>query len=557
MKVQFLGAAQTVTGSCYMIEACGKRFCIDCGMHQGNKAIEERNRNPRPYAPGNIDFILVTHAHIDHSGLLPLMVREGFSKPIYCTKATSELLDIMLQDSAHIQEMEAQWEAKKYSRRGLKNPPAALYTTEDALKTAGLLHPVAYHEDFEPAPGIKVTYYDAGHILGSGSLRLEVTEDDKTTSIIFSGDIGRPQALIVRDPESPPKADYIFMESTYGDRNHKDEDISDQELADAIAYSYSKGEKVIIPAFAVERTQEILYCLHILQSKGKLPADMPVFVDSPLAIRATEVFRRNRELFAEDVQKMLHQGDDPFELPNLRYTLDAAESQSINDYKGPAIIISASGMCNAGRVRHHLKHNIWKPGASIVFVGYQAVGTPGRKIVEKASKITLFGEDMDIAARIYTINGFSAHAGQDQLLSWLDPLVHDKANVVLVHGEEKETLAAIRAKAAEASETARRASEDARLNAAEAANAARLAAKGTAERAAELLQLEQLAAELQARSEEMQAQLLRTPRIVGPRRMLRAYPKLRHGKKLRTLPTLREMLHRAEQENKDDNKKPK
>ena len=227
------------------------------------------------------------------------------------------------------------------------------------------------------------------------------------------------------------------MESTYGDRNHKNEDISDQELADAIAYSYSKGEKVIIPAFAVERTQEILYCLHILQSKGKLPADMPVFVDSPLAIRATEVFRRNRELFDEDAQKMLHQGDDPFELPNLRYTLDAAESQSINDYKGPAIIISASGMCNAGRVRHHLKHNIWKPGASIVFVGYQAVGTPGRKIVEKASKITLFGEDMDIAARIYTINGFSAHAGQDQLLSWLEPLVHDKANVVLVHGEEK------------------------------------------------------------------------------------------------------------------------
>ena len=356
MKVQFLGAAQTVTGSCYMIEACGKRFCIDCGMHQGNKAIEERNRNPRPYAPGNIDFILVTHAHIDHSGLLPLMVREGFSKPIYCTKATSELLEIMLQDSAHIQEMEAQWEAKKYSRRGLKNPP---------------------------------------------------------------------------------KADYIFMESTYGDRNHKNEDISDQELADAIAYSYSKGEKVIIPAFAVERTQEILYCLHILQSKGKLPADMPVFVDSPLAIRATEVFRRNRELFDEDAQKMLHQGDDPFELPNLRYTLDAAESQSINEYKGPAIIISASGMCNAGRVRHHLKHNIWRPGASIVFVGYQAVGTPGRKIVEKASKITLFGEDMEIAARIYTINGFSAHAGQDQLLSWLEPLVHDKANVVLVHGEEK------------------------------------------------------------------------------------------------------------------------
>ena len=437
MKVQFLGAAQTVTGSCYMIEACGKRFCIDCGMHQGNKAIEERNRNPRPYAPGNIDFILVTHAHIDHSGLLPLMVREGFSKPIYCTKATSELLDIMLQDSAHIQEMEAQWEAKKYSRRGLKNPPAALYTTEDALKTAELLHPVAYHEDFEPAPGIKVTYYDAGHILGSGSLRLEVTEDDKTTSIIFSGDIGRPQALIVRDPESPPKADYIFMESTYGDRNHKDEDISDQELADAIAYSYSKGEKVIIPAFAVERTQEILYCLHILQSKGKLPADMPVFVDSPLAIRATEVFRRNRELFDEDAQKMLHQGDDPFELPNLRYTLSAAESQSINDYKGPAIIISASGMCNAGRVRHHLKHNLWRKECTILFVGYQAVNTLGRSLLEGADNVKLFGESIEVQAEICQLTGLSGHADREGLLKWVNSFEPKPKRVFIIHGEDE------------------------------------------------------------------------------------------------------------------------
>ena len=437
MKVQFLGAAQTVTGSCYMIEACGKRFCIDCGMHQGNKAIEERNRNPRPYAPGNIDFILVTHAHIDHSGLLPLMVREGFSKPIYCTKATSELLDIMLQDSAHIQEMEAQWEAKKYSRRGPKNPPAALYTTEDALKTAELLHPVAYHEDFEPAPGIKVTYYDAGHILGSGSLRLEVAEDDKTTSIIFSGDIGRPQALIVRDPESPPKADYIFMESTYGDRNHKDEDISDQELADAIAYSYSKGEKVIIPAFAVERTQEILYCLHILQSKGKLPADMPVFVDSPLAIRATEVFRRNRELFDEDAQKMLHQGDDPFELPNLRYTLSAAESQSINDYKGPAIIISASGMCEAGRIRHHLKHNLWRPECTILFVGYQAVGTLGRTLIEGATTVKLFGEPIEVQAEICQLTGMSGHADRDGLLRWVNAFTEKPKRVFVMHGEDE------------------------------------------------------------------------------------------------------------------------
>ena len=288
MKVQFLGAAKTVTGSCYMIEACGKRFCVDCGMHQGNKAIEQRNRDIKPYLPGNIDFILITHAHIDHSGLLPLLVRDGFDKPVYCTKATSDLLEIMLQDSAHIQEMEAQWEAKKYDRRGLKNPPAALYTVEDAQKAATLFQPVDYHKSFEPAPGIRVTYYDAGHILGSGSLRLEAEENGKTTSMIFSGDIGRPQSLIVRDPESPPRADYVFMESTYGDRNHKNESTSAEELADAVAYSYAKGEKVIIPAFAVERTQEVLYCLHMLNSQGKLPENMPVFVDSPLAIRATE-----------------------------------------------------------------------------------------------------------------------------------------------------------------------------------------------------------------------------------------------------------------------------
>ena len=435
MKVQFLGAAKTVTGSCYMIEACGKRFCVDCGMHQGNKAIEQRNRDIKPYLPGNIDFILITHAHIDHSGLLPLLVRDGFDKPVYCTKATSDLLEIMLQDSAHIQEMEAQWEAKKYDRRGLKNPPAALYTVEDAQKAATLFQPVDYHKSFEPAPGIRVTYYDAGHILGSGSLRLEAEENGKTTSMIFSGDIGRPQSLIVRDPESPPRADYVFMESTYGDRNHKNESTSAEELADAVAYSYAKGEKVIIPAFAVERTQEVLYCLHMLNSQGKLPENMPVFVDSPLAIRATEIFERNRGLFDEDAKALLGNGDDPFSLPNLHYTLSTAESQAINEFSGPAIVISASGMCNAGRIKHHLKHNIWKPGASVVFVGYQAVGTPGRKLVEHAKKITLFGEDIEVAARIFTINGFSGHAGQSQLLDWLAPLAGDGTQVVLVHGE--------------------------------------------------------------------------------------------------------------------------
>ena len=444
MKIQFLGAARTVTGSCYIIEACGRRFAVDCGMHQGNKAVEERNSDAKIYRPGDLDFILITHAHIDHSGLLPLMVASGYTKPIYCTRATRELLGIMLLDSAHIQEMEALNEAKKFKRRGLGNAPKALYTQEDALKTDTLFQPVDYHTSLELAPGIKATFYDAGHILGSASLRLEISEDGKTTSLLFSGDIGRPGALIVREPETPPAADYIFMESTYGDRDHKNESTSIEELAEAIAYSYERKEKIIIPAFAVERTQEILCCLHQLARDGKLPDDLPIFVDSPLAIRASEIFSRHRDLFDVKTRGMLGEGDDLFALPNLRYTLTAAESQSINALTGPAIVISASGMCNAGRIKHHLRHNVWKAGASIVFVGYQAVGTVGRKLVEHAKKITLFGEDLAVAARIFTINGFSGHAGQSQLLSWLSPLLRNGTHVVLVHGEQtaQDTLAA-------------------------------------------------------------------------------------------------------------------
>ena len=441
MKIQFLGAAKTVTGSCYIIETSGVRFAIDCGMHQGSKAIEERNLQVKNYAPTNLDFVIVTHAHIDHSGLLPLLVKHGFNKPIYTTKATQELLEIMLLDSAHIQEMEAASELKKYRRRGLDEPPEALYTEEDAKKVGELLWPIEYHQPIEPKENIKLTFYDAGHILGSATLRLEVTEEGKTTSLIFSGDIGRPHSLIVRDPETPPKANYVFLESTYGDREHKDETRSVEELAEAINYSYNLGQKVIIPAFAVERTQEILCCLHELRKQGKLPEDLPIYVDSPLAIKASEIFSRNRHLFDRETRELLGNGQDIFQLPNLTYTLTTAESQAINTQEGPAIVLSASGMCNAGRIKHHLRHNIWRKGASIVFVGYQAQGTIGRKIVEQTKKITLFGEDIDVAAKIFTINGFSGHAGQSQLLDWLAPLADPSVGVVLVHGEAKAQLA--------------------------------------------------------------------------------------------------------------------
>ncbi len=440
MKIQFLGAAQTVTGSCFMIEAAGARFTVDCGMHQGNKAIEERNNETKVYRPESIDFIIMTHAHIDHSGLLPRMVKEGFKNPVYCTSPTKDLLEILLLDSAHIQEVEARQRAEKYKRRGKGEAPKALYTTADAENTIPLFTAVEYAHTFEPHPGIKVTFHDAGHIIGSSFVYLEVTEAGKTTTAIFSGDLGREDAYIMRDPEIPNHADFIFLESTYGDREHNTSIDPHVELAEAIAYSYAKGEKVIIPAFAVERTQELLYCLHKLASEGKLPTDMPVYLDSPLAIRATDVFRKHMDLFDDDAKAMLAKGEDPFSLPNLHYSMDAQESRMLNEMQGSAIIISASGMCNAGRIRHHLRHNLHKPGASIVFVGYQGIGTPGRKIVEKAASIKLFGDDVPINAKIFTIGGFSAHAGQAQLMNWVGDALDKGSQIILVHGEEKAQL---------------------------------------------------------------------------------------------------------------------
>ncbi len=437
MKVQFLGAAQTVTGSCYMIEANGVRFAIDCGMHQGNTEIERRNNDTEIYRPSDIAFFLVTHAHIDHTGLLPAMTRNGFTGPIYCTEPTADLLGIMLQDSAHIQEMEAEWQSRKLSRNGRIKKVEPLYTTEDATRAAEMLRPVDYGNSFEPSPGIRVTYKDAGHILGSAFLELEVTENGRPTRLVFSGDLGRPDALIVNDPQKAAPADYLFLESTYGDRDHKDPRFSRDELAEAIAYSYGNGEKVIIPAFAVERTQEVLYTLYLLHKEGRLPADMPVFVDSPLAIRATEIFRKHPKYYDDNMKKLVDSGEDPLALPNLKYTLNTQDSQALNVRSGPAVIISASGMCNAGRIKHHLRHNLWRPGASIVFVGYQGVGTPGRKIVDGNATVRLFNEDIAVKAKVFTIGSFSAHAGQSQILEWVSAFAHPQMEVFLVHGEEK------------------------------------------------------------------------------------------------------------------------
>ena len=434
MKVKFMGAARTVTGSCFILEAAGRRFAVDCGMHQGNAEIEKRNWDVDIYDPPGIEFMLMTHAHMDHSGLLPRLVQKGFRGKVYMTLPTRDLLRIMLLDSAHIQEMEAQWNNRKRIRFGDANL-APLYTEKDALAAFPLFSTVAYCEPFSPSPGLTITFRDAGHILGAAMLELAVTEEGKTSRVVFSGDIGRPAQLIIQDPTVIEEADFLFMESTYGNRDHKDETDSLNELAEAIAYSHARGEKVIIPAFAVGRTQEMIYSLHLLAKDGRLPADMPVFVDSPLAIQATEIFRKSRKYMDKEATDLLAKGEDPLNLPGLRFTLTTQESMEINAHRGAAVVISASGMANAGRIKHHLRHNLWREGASIVFVGFQAQGTTGRKLVDGAKSVRLFNEEIAARAKIFTINGFSAHAGQSQLIDWLGHFKTKGMRLFLIHGE--------------------------------------------------------------------------------------------------------------------------
>jgi len=434
MKVRFMGAARTVTGSCYILEAGGHRFAIDCGLHQGNAEIEKRNWDVEIYDPAGIEFMLMTHAHMDHSGLLPRLVRKGFRGKVYMTPPTKDLLQIMLMDSAHIQETEAQWRSRKRRRHGDADI-TPLYTQKDALASFPLFEAVDYGALFTPFPGLGVVFRDAGHILGAAMVELDVAENGAASRVVFSGDLGRPAQLIVADPARIGEADFLFLESTYGNRNHREENESLAELAEAIAYSYARGEKVIIPAFAVERTQEMIYSLHLLAKDGRLPADMPVFVDSPLAIQATEIFRECGDYFDRETKLLIENGEDPLTLPQLRYTPSTQESMEINGVQGPAVVISASGMADAGRIKHHLRHNLWREGASVVFVGFQAQGTTGRKIVEGAQKVRIFNEDVAVKAKVFTINGFSAHAGQSQLLDWLGHFRTKGLQVFLVHGE--------------------------------------------------------------------------------------------------------------------------
>ncbi|MFZ3114390.1 MAG: MBL fold metallo-hydrolase [Syntrophales bacterium] len=434
MKIKFLGAARTVTGSCYMVEANGHRFAVDCGMHQGNAEIEKRNWDMEAYEPAEIEFCVITHAHIDHTGLLPRLAKSGFKGPVYTTPPTKDLLEILLLDSAHIQEMEAFWRNQRHARHGGKQVEA-LYTRKDAEAALRQIQAVLYNESLSPFPGLEITFRDAGHILGASMVEIVVQENGTKSKLLFSGDIGRPSQLLVEDPTIESGADFLFMESTYGDRDHKNETASLNELAEAIAYSYKNKEKVIIPAFALERSQEIIYSLYMLSKDGRLPSNMPVYLDSPLAIKATEIFRRHMDYLDEKTQALLDKGENPLNLPQLHFTQTTEESRAINNTPGAAIVISASGMAHAGRIKHHLRHNLWRPGASVIFVGFQAQGTTGRKIVDGANKVRIFQEEIAVKAKIFTINGFSAHAGQSQLLDWLSHFKNPHMQIFLIHGE--------------------------------------------------------------------------------------------------------------------------
>ena len=445
MKVTFLGAAKTVTGSNFMVEGAGKKFLVDCGMYQGSSTLEEKNDDEFAFDVSSIDFMLLTHAHIDHSGRIPKLYNEGYRNPIYATKATCELCSLMLPDSGHIQEMEIEWRNKKRRREGKKELPP-LYTAEDAIKCLEIFHPLKYDDIIEIDNNIKVRFNDAGHMLGSAIIEIWITENDKTEKIVFTGDIGNNDLPLLGSPTMIESADYLVMESTYGNRLHVRNDEKAETFLNVVAETLEKGGSVVIPSFAVGRTQEIIYELNKLKEKRtdeefarkyeKL-MQASVYVDSPLAVSATEVFNNNKELFDYDVQEAMEKGDNPLEFPGLKFTRTVEESKALNESNEPAIIISASGMCDVGRIKHHLKHNLWNPNSTILFVGYQAPGTLGRRIVEGDIKVKIFGEEIAVNARVEYIEGYSGHADQEWLLNFVYSFFTKPKQIFLVHGEEE------------------------------------------------------------------------------------------------------------------------
>lgn len=442
MKLSFHGADRGVTGSCHLLECAGKRILIDCGLFQGSHELTQDNSDDFGFEPASIDYVLLTHAHLDHCGRLPLLVKRGFQGEIITTAATRELARVVLLDAAHLQEEEAMRNFRRRSRRnhGSRDGNAtgieeALYTMLDAMNTFDFFgRKAVYGQSITLAPGLTAVYYDAGHILGSASIRVEYRAPGQSRSIVYSGDLGNSGRPLLRDPVPPPQADAVVMETTYGDRLHRSLPASVEELYDAVGDAFQRGGNVIIPTFALERAQEVLFYLREGIEHKKLPASMQVFLDSPMAISATEVFKRHPECFDEQATALLRSGRDLFALPGLHMTRDTSESMALNRVSGGAVIMAGAGMCTGGRVRHHLKHNLWRRDASIIFVGYAASGTLARRIIDGAKYVTLFGEEIPVRAKVHTINGFSAHADRDELLNWQRAI--EPITTFLVHGDE-------------------------------------------------------------------------------------------------------------------------
>lgn len=438
MKITFIGATHEVTGSCYYLEAAGKKFLVDCGMEQGPDYYENQDI---PVKGSDLDFVLLTHAHMDHSGNLPAIYAKGFQGPIYATQATCHLCDIMLRDSAHIQMFEAEWRNRKGRRQG-KPEFVPAYTMEDAMGVIQNFVPCPYEKTIKPAEGISVRFVDAGHLLGSASIEITIQEDGKEKKIVFSGDIGNLNQPLIKDPVYLHDADYVVMESTYGDRSHGDRPDYVAMLTEVIQHTFDRGGSVVIPSFAVGRTQEMLYFIRQIKEEGRVHGhdNFKVYVDSPLANEATTIFNEHiYDCFDEEAMALVKKGINPLMFPGLKTSITSDDSKAINFDEDCKVIISASGMCDAGRIKHHLKHNLWNPNNTILFVGYQAIGTLGRALIEGATEVRLFGETVSVGAEIRQMPGISGHADVNGLLTWIRAFKEKPTKVFVTHGDDEVT----------------------------------------------------------------------------------------------------------------------
>lgn len=435
IKLNLFGAARNVTGSCYCVDANGMRIFVDCGLYQ-ERDFKSRNWSPFPVAPNSVDAVILTHAHLDHCGRLPKLVKEGFQGNVYCTSATGDVATIVMLDSAKIQMEDAAYKKRRHEKEGRTSKYGydPLYTTEDVEQTVSMIKSVGYDSPHRLGEGVSVVFQEAGHILGSSSVKLLIEQGGETRSIVFSGDIGRWHTPIIRDPKPFDDADYVLIESTYGNRLHKDNAGIPGRLEKLINETHGRGGNVLIPTFSVERAQELLYHLNGLVNKRQIP-HMKVFMDSPMAIRVTDVFKRHPELFDAETVALLRSGDHPCDFPGLDMCQSVDESKAINDYPQPCIIIAGSGMCTGGRIKHHLIHNVGRPECTVLFVGYQAKGTLGRHILEGDNPVRILGRELDLQCQVAKVNGFSAHADRDELFKWISALQRPPRHVFVTHGE--------------------------------------------------------------------------------------------------------------------------